>query len=257
VTPLETPGAGRPYSILSEAEVGRIGELRRRYPNGRSAVLPALWILQRRQGILTADGMREVARALDLPPGPVEAVASFYSMFFFKPHGRYVVEMCTSMSCMLNGAGPVLRTLERELEVRTGATTDDNLATLLEVECLGACGGAPAAQVNHHFFENLTPERASRLVADMRADGLIGEIPPAAAAAGADGHLHPLPTGAEAAAETTLVDLANPGANRLETVPAGPAGSVVDLIKGHGVLLNPSEHPAERGYSGAPATEAQ
>ena len=143
MSPLETPGAGQPFQILEVSEVIQIQELRRRYPSGRSAVLPALWILQRNQGILTAEGMREVARALQLPPGPVEAVASFYSMFFFKPHGRYVVEMCTSMSCLLNGATPVLRRFEAELGVGAGGTSDDNLATLLEVECLGACGGRP------------------------------------------------------------------------------------------------------------------
>ena len=69
----------------------------------------------------------------------------------------------------LNGATPVLRRFEAELGVGAGGTSDDNLATLLEVECLGACGGAPAAQVNHRFFENLTPEKAETLVADMRA----------------------------------------------------------------------------------------
>jgi NADH:ubiquinone oxidoreductase subunit E len=249
VSPLELPGAGRPYEILEEAEVARIQELRRRYPNGRSAVLPALWILQRRQGILTAEGMREVARALELPPGPVEAVASFYTMFFFKPHGRYVVEMCTSMSCLLNGAAPVLRTLEKELEVPTGGTSKDNFATLLEVECLGACGGAPAAQVNHRFFENLSPEKASALVAHMRAGTVEALTPPAVAATDGKASLQEMPTGAEAAEDETLVDLANPGANRLETVVAGAAGSVVDLVKGQGLLLRDTHHPAERGYT--------
>jgi NADH-quinone oxidoreductase subunit E len=215
-------------------------------------VLPALWILQRKEGILTADGMAEVARALQLPPGPVEAVASFYSMFFFKPHGRYVVEVCTSMSCLLMGSGPVLRRLEQQLEVRCGGTTDDNFATLLEVECLGACGGAPAAQVNHRFFENLTPEKATALVADMRAGSIAAAAPPAAGAAEGKEEVHELPTGADAAAQETVVDLANPGANRLVPARSGAAGSVVDLVKGHGYLLSPSGHPAERGYTVAP-----
>ena len=248
MTPLEAPGAGVPYKILGASDVIHIKELRQRYPNGRSAVLPALWVLQRKEGILTAEGMREVARALELPPGPVEAVASFYSMFFFKPHGRYVVEMCTSMSCLLMGAGPVLRRFEEQLAVRTGATTEDNLATLLEVECLGACGGAPAAQVNHRFFENLAPEKVEPMVAEMRAGTIEAAAPPAALATGGKEALHTMPTGAEAADRETIVDLANPGANRLEVAIAGSAGSVVDLVKGHGYLLNPSDHPAERGY---------
>jgi NADH-quinone oxidoreductase subunit E len=237
MSPLELPGARDPYMVLDGDEVARIQALRKRYPSGRSAVLPALWILQRKEGILTSGGMAEVARALEIPPGPVEAVASFYSMFFFRPHGRYVVEMCTSMSCLLMGARPVLGRFEDELGVACGATTEDNFATLLEVECIGACGGAPAAQVNHRFFENLTPEKATDLVAGLR-EGTES--------------LHEMPPGTEAAQRGGLVDLANPGANRVAVSTAGVAGSVVDLVKGHGLLLSKSQHPAERGYEEAP-----
>jgi NADH-quinone oxidoreductase subunit E len=201
VSPLELKGANDAYQILDSADVARIQEHRKKYPNPRSAILPALWILQRKEGILTAEGMREVARALELPPGPVEAVASFYVMYFFRPHGRYVVEMCTNISCLLQGSGAVLGRFEEKLGVRCGETTTDGLCTLLEVECLGACGGAPAAQINHHFFEHLTPARVDELVEQLR-DGSMD--------------LHPLPTGEEVAARRTLVDLQNPGANRME-----------------------------------------
>lgn len=200
MSPLDLPGRNDAYTVLDATDVGRIQEHRQKYPNPKSAILPALWILQRKEGILTAEGMREVARTLELPPGPVEAVASFYTMYFFKPHGRYVVEMCTSISCLLQGSGPVLSRFEEKLGVPCGATTKDGLCTLLEVECLGACGGAPAAQVNHRFFEHLTPARVDALVAQMR-DGSMDA--------------HPVPTGDEVAARRTLVDLQNPGANRL------------------------------------------
>lgn len=249
---MELAGANDAYRVLDDADVSRIKELMARYPSGRSAVLPALWILQRKEGIITAEGMREVARALALPPGPVEAVASFYSMFFFKPHGRYVVEMCTSMSCLMTGAGPVLRRLEEKIAVDCGGTTVDGFATLMEVECIGACGGAPAAQVNHRFFENLTPEQVDSIVADMRAGRLEAAAPPAIEAAGDGGALDEMATGE---GRDGMVDLANPGANRMQAVTAGAAGSVVDLVKGHGYLLSPSEHPAERGYT-KPAGDA-
>ncbi len=222
------------YTVLTAEEVARIQELRGRYPAGKSAILPALWILQHREGILTSEGMRDVARALDLPPGPVEAVASFYSMFFFKPHGKYVLEMCTNISCLVTGAMPVLRRFEDRLGTRAGGTTADGLCTLLEVECLGACGGAPAAQVNHRFVENLTPEKADALVVEMRA----GRLPQ-----------HPFATGEEAAARETLVDLANPGANRAKLPADGAGGSVMDLVKGSQTLIGTgSDHPGERGY---------
>ncbi|MDQ6746696.1 MAG: NAD(P)H-dependent oxidoreductase subunit E [Candidatus Dormibacteraeota bacterium] len=231
---LETYETSATYAVLTPEEVAQIGAIRGRYPSGKSAILPALWILQQREGILTAEGMRDVARALDMPPGPVEAVASFYSMFFFKPHGRYVVEMCTNISCLVTGAGPMLRRLEEKLGTRVGTTTADGLCTLLEVECLGACGGAPAAQVNHRFVENLTAEKVDGLVDDMRA----GRLPQ-----------HPFATGQEAATRETMVDLANPGASRLKLPALGAGGTVMDLVKGSQTLINTgSEHPAERGY---------
>ena len=234
--PLDIRDRDAPYAVLNEEEVARIRELRGRYPLPKSAILPALWLLQKRQGLLTAEGMREVARALELPPGPVEAVASFYTMYFFKPHGRYVVEVCTNLSCQLRGSTEILRRFEAVLGCPAGGTTPDAAVTLLEVECMGACGGAPAVQVNHRFFENLTIAKVDSMVEDLRADRL---------------DLHQLPTGEEVAARETLVDLANPGANRVELPAAGPAGSVVDLIKG-GQVLQGREHPAERGFVEAP-----
>jgi NADH-quinone oxidoreductase E subunit len=236
MSPLELSRAATPYEILDAAEVERIQELRKRYPVSKSAILPALWILQNKEGILTAEGMREVARALQLAPGPVEAVASFYSMYFFKPHGRYVVDMCTNISCLLMGSGKVLDRFQERLGCAVGGTTDDGVATLMEVECLGACGAAPAAQINHRFFENLTLEAVDRLVADMKSDKL---------------DVHCIPTGREVSAHRELVDLANPGANRVPLPSGGAAGSVVDLVKGSENLIPGREHPADRGYTEA------
>jgi NADH:ubiquinone oxidoreductase subunit E len=178
--------------------------------------MPALWILQEKEGVLTADGMREVARAIDLPPAMIEAVASFYTMYFFRPHGRYLVEMCTSMSCLVRGSGKVMRRFEERLGIKPGETTHDELVTLLEVECIGACGGAPAAQINHQFFEGLDEARVDELVDAMRAARL---------------DLHRLPTGQIAARDQVLVNLRDPGANRLELPPGGAAGPIVDLVK--------------------------
>src|SRR5438046_3174313 len=100
MSPLQPP-APAPYRILAQEDVARIRELRRMYPWPQSAIMPALWILQKKEGILTAEGMGEVAQAMEVPPAHVEAVASFYSMYFFRPHGTYLVEVCTNISCML------------------------------------------------------------------------------------------------------------------------------------------------------------
>jgi len=239
--PLELYDRDATYSILNEEEVARVRELRRRYPGRKSAILPALWILQGRQGILTAEGMREVARALDVPSAAVEAVASFYSMYFFKPHGRYAVEVCTNLSCHLRGSTEILRRFEDRVGCLAGATSEDGAITLLEVECMGACGGAPAVQVNHRFFEGMTAAKVDQLVDDLRADRV---------------DLHRLPTGAEVAERETLVDLANPGANRVPLPARGSAGPVVDLVKS-GEVLEGREHPAERGYVQAPSPPTQ
>lgn len=233
---MDLPGRDHPYQVLEGAEVARIQELRRRYPVSKSAILPALWILQRKEGILSAEGMREVSRVLEMPAGSVEAVASFYSMYFFKPHGRYIVETCTNLSCLLMGSGKILKRFEDQLGCATGDTTGDGMATLMEVECIGACGVAPAAQINHRFFESLTEAKVDGVVADMKADRL---------------DLHELPTGREVSAHRELVDLANPGANRVALPHDGSAGSVLDLVKGAKNLIPGREHPADRGYTEA------
>jgi NADH-quinone oxidoreductase subunit E len=237
MSPMDLPGRSDAYQVLDEPEVARIQELRRRYPLSKSAILPALWILQHKEGILTAEGMLEVARAMELPAGAVEAVASFYSMYFFKPHGRYVVEMCTNLSCLLMGSGRIMNRFEERLGCAAGETTEDGTATLMEVECIGACGAAPAAQINHRFFESLTEAKVDGLVADMKADKL---------------DLRQLPTGREISAHRELVDLANPGANRVPLPQDGSAGSVVDLVKGARNLIPGRDHPADRGYTEAP-----
>jgi hypothetical protein len=185
--------------------------------------------------------MAEVARALEMPPGPVEAVASFYSMFFFRTHGAYVVEVCTNLSCFVCGAMRVLQSFEQKLAVAAGQTTTDGKVTLLEVECIGACSGAPAAQINHHFFENLTPDRVDGLVKQMKSGKL---------------DVHKLKTGADASKRQAMVDLVNPGAYRAPLNAAGAAGPVVDLVKSPSLLSDQPHHPAERAHPESPSRRA-
>jgi NADH-quinone oxidoreductase E subunit len=230
VSRLERGRPAAPFQILAEADVAEIQRLRAVYPDDRSAILPALWILYDREGIVTTPGMEELARAMDLPPAMIQAVASFYTMFLFKPHGRYVVEMCTNLPCLLCGAGEVMRRFEERLGIRPGQTTPDDLVTLLEVECIGACGGAPAAQINHTFFENLTKDEVDRLVEDMRAARL---------------DLHRLATGKLQAQDQELVDLNLPGAYHLPLPRDGAAGPVVDMVKGANASINEADKPSQ------------
>ena len=145
---------------LQAATRTAIERARDRYPLARSAILPALWAVQHEQGQITAGAMTEVAGILQVTPSEVEAVSTFYSMYFQHPHGRHEVIVCINVSCALRGADEIVDHLERTLGCASGETTADGAFTWAStVECLGGCGGAPTMQVDHHFQENLTPDR--------------------------------------------------------------------------------------------------
>lgn len=141
-----------------------------KYPDEwrQSACMAALRIVQDSNGgWLTEALMDQVAAYLDMPPISVYEVASFYSMYELKPVGRHKICVCTNVSCMINGSDRIVDHLEKRLAVRLGETTQDGRFTLKEVECLGACGGAPMMQVGKQYYENLTPE-----ILDSILDGL-------------------------------------------------------------------------------------
>ena len=154
---------------LAPATRREITALRDRYPHPRSAILPSLWAVQNEVGHLTGEGMAEVAEILDLAPSEVQAVSTFYSMYFDKPAGEHHVLICVNVSCALRGADDIVSHVEKRLQCPSGGTTADKKFTWEStVECLGACGGAPAMQVDHHFFENLTEERVDTILERVR-----------------------------------------------------------------------------------------
>jgi NADH-quinone oxidoreductase subunit E len=160
-----------------------IERARDRYPRARSAILPALWAVQHEQGQITPDAMTEVAGILQVTPSEVEAVSTFYSMYFQHPHGRHEVIVCINVSCALRGAEGIVDHLERTLGCASGETTSDGAFTWSStVECLGGCGGAPTMQVDHHFQENLTPDRVDAILGALRSSApSAGEAGPVAA----------------------------------------------------------------------------
>ena len=135
-----------------------------RYPEKRSATMPLLYIAMREDGYLTEDGMRKVAEMVDVTPAQVSSVASFYTMYKREPVGKYLVSVCTSISCWLMGGDDVLHAVEGAAGVPHGQTDADGLISPEHVECIGACGGAPAIQVNYEFIEGVTPDKARELV---------------------------------------------------------------------------------------------
>lgn len=156
---------------LATATVREITALRERYPHPRSAILPSLWAVQNEIGHLTPEGLAEVAVLLDLAPSEVEAVSTFYSMYFRRPSGNHHLLICVNVSCALRGADAIVDHVQERLGCPSGGTTADGAFTWEStVECLGACGGAPAMQVDHHFHEDLTPDGVDALLARLRTE---------------------------------------------------------------------------------------
>ena len=164
--------AGEPFEYTPENRA-RFDEIIVRYPpdRKRSAVLPALYLVQAQLGYVTATAMRYVAGLLEITPADVEDVVSFYTMFYTKPVGRFVLQVCRTLSCALNGAERVTEELSAVLGIKPGETDPAGVFTLLEVECLGACDRAPVVMVNDAWHECQKPEDAARLVDDLRTRG--------------------------------------------------------------------------------------
>ena len=146
-----------------------------RYPEPRSALMPLLYIAMqedrnRGKAHLTDDGMRKVAEMVGITPAQAAAAASFYTMYKLQPVGRYLISVCTSLSCWLAGADDVLHALEEEAGAPSGHTDEEGLITPEHVECIGACGGAPAVQVNYEFVEGVDPDRVREMVRWLRSE---------------------------------------------------------------------------------------
>jgi len=134
----------------------------------RSAVIPALTLVQDKEGFLSNGMMEAVADYLGMPHIAVYEVATFYSMYDLKPRGQHKICVCTNISCMLRGSEQVVDHLKKTLKIDFNETTEDKQFTLRHVECLGACGGAPAMQIDRTYYENLTPERIDAILAKTR-----------------------------------------------------------------------------------------
>jgi NADH-quinone oxidoreductase E subunit len=139
-----------------------------RFPDPRSGTLPCLHLAQEVEGYVTSEGIAAVSEATGAKIDEIESVVTFYSMYFRQPPGKYVIKVCTSISCYLRGCDDVLARLEETLGSRRGETTPDGQFTLQGVECLAACGMAPALQVNGEFVENVTVGGADALVERLR-----------------------------------------------------------------------------------------
>ena len=162
-----------PAFVYTPENRARFDVIIQRYPpdRKRSAVLPALYLAQYQQGYITANVIRYVAELLGITRADVEDVVTYYTMFYTRPVGKYVVNVCRTLSCAINGAERVTEELCGKLGIKPGETDASGTFTLMEVECLGACDRAPAVMVNDAWQECVTPEGASQLIDDLRARG--------------------------------------------------------------------------------------
>ena len=170
---LAEPGDEFRYTAENQA---KFDENVKRYPpdQRKSAIIYALYLAQYQNGgYLTGAAMQHVADQIGCTPAEVEDVVSYYTMFYTRPIGKYVINVCRTLSCALLGAERVTEEIGARLGIRPGETTGDGTFTLMEVECLGACDRAPVVMVNDtHWHERLSPEQASQFVDDLRARGL-------------------------------------------------------------------------------------
>jgi len=139
-----------------------------KYPRKRSALIPSLQIAQKEAGYLSTDLMLEIAGMFELTPNEIHEVATFYTMLYKKPVGKYVIQVCTNISCMLCNAEEILDHLAQKLGIKPGETSADQKYTLLEVECLGSCGTSPVIQINEDYYEDLTLEKIDCILDSLK-----------------------------------------------------------------------------------------
>jgi len=150
--------------MLTQNNLDRIEVLKKRYPTKQALILPVLWMVQEQEGYISEESMKEVAELLDVTVGHVLGVVTFYTMLHDKPMGKYHVEVCTNVSCMLKGSDRILEHLEKRTGVSCGTTSADKKFTISETECMGACGFAPMIAIGEEYYENLTPAKLDEIL---------------------------------------------------------------------------------------------
>lgn len=141
------------------------------YPTKRGALIPVLKLAQKEFGYLSRDVMKLVAQRLDLPESAVLNTATFYTMLYKEPVGKFHIQVCTNVSCYLNGSDMIVQAIRGKLGINMGETTPDGQFTLEGVQCLAACGSAPAMQINEDYYEYLTPEKVVEIIDNIQKEG--------------------------------------------------------------------------------------
>jgi len=163
---------------FNEEDLEKIEKIKSRFPEVKPATLPVLWLAQEKFGHVEPDVQKLVAQTLDLPEAHVHGVAEFYTQYYKKELGKFVLDVCTCYTCQFSGGYEMLKYLEEKLGIKEGETTEDGMFTVKQAECLGACGYAPLLQVTNGVYVNhLTAEKIDRLIDDLR-QGTVPEYEP-------------------------------------------------------------------------------
>lgn len=161
--------------VWTEEEQERIETRKAKYPDPKSAIMDLLWMAQEKFDYLPPEAIKLCADTLDMDYARAYGVATFYTQYYKEKQGKFVLDVCTCFSCQMMGGYDILHYLEEKLDIHKGETTDDDLFTLREVECLGCCGSAPMMQVtNGPYVHNLTQEKVDALLEDLKE----GNMPP-------------------------------------------------------------------------------
>lgn len=155
-------------TMPSEKTIDEIKQLNTKYHNMQSSLLPALYIIQKEYGWLSPNAMAAAGELLNIPEATVRGVASFYSMFRHKPMGKHLIQLCTNVACMLMGAERLVDILKDRYGIEPNDTTSDGRFSLIIMECIGACGTAPAMLVNTDFYDNLTEQRIEEILTNYK-----------------------------------------------------------------------------------------
>lgn len=158
-------------TIFSPELAARFDKLVTIYPLRRSALIPMLLYAQDEKGYLSDEVIAEISQRIGITELDTRNVISYYSLLRTQPAGRYHVQVCTNISCMLRGANEVFDRCKQTLGIENKQTTPDGMFSLEEVECIGACSWGPAVQVNYDYYENLTPEELDKVLEKYRASG--------------------------------------------------------------------------------------
>jgi NADH-quinone oxidoreductase subunit E len=154
--------------MISDALERKFDAILARYPVKRSAIVPLLLFAQDEIGYVSDEAIEEIARRVGVRPIEVIEDVSYYSLLRRQPIGKYNLQVCTNISCMLRGGEKIFQHCAKKLGIGHKQTTPDGMFSLEEVECLGACCGAPAMQVNYEYYENLTPEKVDELIEQLK-----------------------------------------------------------------------------------------